>query len=173
MLRTRFTLMILVCHPHRQIQHSFMVFRNTRYERETMLRRRLKRSGPLSVRPVWNSMCLKVRVHALRHANSSQLIVPFDELDNLQSVAFRPVPVPPGLLGFSVVQVIPPPPATPRLTDNSPRLDTIPLPPCHGASGKSVRRETPILTTLYSPFLTRITASPPDVLNSFRPPSTA
>ena len=42
-------------------------------------------------------MRLKVRVHVLRHAYRSQLIVPFNELDNLQSVSFRPLPVPPWL----------------------------------------------------------------------------
>jgi len=42
-------------------------------------------------------MSLKVRVHAWRHADRSQLIVPFDEFNNLQSVSFRPIPIPPRL----------------------------------------------------------------------------
>lgn len=39
-------------------------------------------------------MGLKVRVDAGRHTDRSQLIVPFDEFDNLNSVSFRSVPVP-------------------------------------------------------------------------------
>lgn len=70
------------------------VLKNTGYDRDTMLRRRFHRPGPFSVRPVGHTVCLKVRVHALRHAYCSQLIVPFYELDNLQSISFRPVPVP-------------------------------------------------------------------------------
>lgn len=42
-------------------------------------------------------MCHKVRVHALRDAYDSQPIVPFYEVDDLHSVSFRLVPVPPWL----------------------------------------------------------------------------
>ncbi|MBM2846185.1 MAG: hypothetical protein HW407_1497 [Bacteroidetes bacterium] len=42
-------------------------------------------------------MCHKVCVHALRGAYDSQPIVPFYEVDNLHSVSFRLVPVPPRL----------------------------------------------------------------------------
>ena len=62
-----------------------------------MLRRRFQRPGPFSIWPVWKSMCHKVRVHALRDADNPQPIVPFYEVDNLHSVSFRLVPVPPRL----------------------------------------------------------------------------
>ena len=62
-----------------------------------MLRRRFQRPGPFSIWPVWKSMCHKVGIHALRYAYSSQPIVPFYEVDNLHSVSFRLVPVPPRL----------------------------------------------------------------------------
>lgn len=62
-----------------------------------MLRRRFQRPGPFSIWPVWKLMCHKVRVHALRDADNSQPIVPFYEIDNLDSVSFRLVPVPPRL----------------------------------------------------------------------------
>jgi hypothetical protein len=42
-------------------------------------------------------MCHKVRVHALRDTYDSQPIVPFYQVDNLHSVSFRLVPIPPRL----------------------------------------------------------------------------
>jgi hypothetical protein len=42
-------------------------------------------------------MCHEVRVHALRDTYDSQPIVPFYKVDNLHSVSFRLVPVPPRL----------------------------------------------------------------------------
>ena len=62
-----------------------------------MLRRRFQRPGPFSIWPVWKSLCHKLRVHARCDADNSQPIVPFYEVDNLHSVSFRLVPVPPRL----------------------------------------------------------------------------
>jgi len=58
-------------------------------------------------------MCLKVRVHALRHAYRSQLIVPFYSMNSI--ICSRSLldlyQYYPGLLGFSFVQVTPQPPS--------------------------------------------------------------
>jgi len=62
-----------------------------------LLCRRVQRTGPFSIWPVWKSMCHKLRVHALCDADNSQPIVPFYEVDNLHSVSLRLVPVPPRL----------------------------------------------------------------------------
>jgi hypothetical protein len=45
-------------------------------------------------------MCYKVGVHALRYAYNSQPIVPYYKVDNLHSVPFRLVPVPPRFRRF-------------------------------------------------------------------------
>jgi hypothetical protein len=52
------------------------VLKNAGDDRDTMLRRRFHRPGPFSLRP-YGTRCLKVRVHARRHTDRSQLIVPF------------------------------------------------------------------------------------------------
>jgi hypothetical protein len=47
------------------------VLKNAGYDRGTMLRRRFHWPSPFSLRSVWHALCLKLRVHAWRHADRS------------------------------------------------------------------------------------------------------